>query len=297
MRLLRTMIVTGTAALAAGALTMTVATTATTAASGRSAHTAYRAPSAHFLAEARLALTKYLKHNHPQMLLAPHSNDLGPAVKGVTQEGSFNWSGYAKTSNSAKAFSSVSAKWTQPKVDCTAEDRMSATWVGFDGTSASNPTVEQDGTTGWCYQGKAIYFTWYEMFPAGSIEVGKSLKPGDKITATATRSGNNYTLKVSDATHSSSSFSKTLACKPVNGVVPCQASSVEWIEERPAFSTTGIIPLATYGSWKATSVADKSTGSTSTDSIAMVDSQDVYILSSVGNLSGGSFTTKFKDSY
>jgi hypothetical protein len=293
MRLLRTMIVTGSAALAAGALTMTVATTATTVASGRSAHTAYRAPSVHFLAEARLALTKYLKHNHPQMMLAPHAHLGGPDVKGVTKEGSFNWSGYARTSNNTDAFSSVSASWTQPKVTCTAEDRMSATWVGFDGTSSSNPTVEQDGTTGWCYQGKAIYFTWYEMYPAGSIEVGKSLKPGDKVTSTVTRSGSSYKLSVKDSTHSSASFSVTKSCASST----CHASSVEWIEERPAFSTTGIIPLATYGSWTAKSVADKSTGSTATDSIAMVDSQDVYILSSVGNLSGGSFTTKFKDSY
>jgi len=289
MRLLRTMIVTGSAALAAGALTMTVATTATTAASGRSA---YRAPSVHFLAEARLALTSYLKHNHPQMILAPHAH-LGPSVKGVTKEGSFNWSGYARTSSTTDAFSSVSASWKQPKVTCNSEDRMSATWVGFDGTSSSNPTVEQDGTTGWCYEGKAVYFTWYEMFPAGSVEVGKSLKPGDKITSTVTRSGSSYKLSVKDATHSSAGFSVTKSCASST----CHASSVEWIEERPAFSTTGIIPLAAYGSWKANSVADKSTGTTSTDSIAMVDSLDNYILSAVGNLSGGSFTTTYKDSY
>ncbi len=177
MRLLRTMLVTGTAALAAGALTMTVASTATTVASGRSAHTAYRTPSVHFLAEARLSLLHFLRHNHPTMMLAPHSR---VSVKNTKLQ-SFNWSGYAKTSTTAQAFTAVSAKWTQPKVKCGIEDQMSATWVGLDG--ATNGTVEQDGTTGWCFRGRATYFTWYEMFPAGSVTVGKSLKPGDKITA------------------------------------------------------------------------------------------------------------------
>jgi len=294
MRLLRTMLVTGSAALAAGALTMTVASTATTVASpGRSAHTAsYHAPTVHFLAEARLALLHYLRHNHPTMMLAPHSK-LGASVKNVTQAQSLNWSGYAKISKKKNAFTSVSAKWRQPSVSCSAEDQMSATWVGLDG--ATNGTVEQDGTTGWCFEGHATYFTWYEMFPAGSVEVGRSLQPGDSITASVTRSSNKYKLSVKDSTHSSSSFSKNLVCKKINGKVPCLNQSIEWIQERPAFQDTGIIPLANYGSWKATSVAGK--GSGGTDAITMVDSTGSYNLSTVGNLAGGSFTAKWHNSY
>src|SRR6185437_1119316 len=123
MRLLRTMLVTGSAALAAGALTMTVASTATTvASSGRSAHTAaaYHTPSVHFLAEARLALIKYLQHHHPHLMVVPHSH-IRADVKGVSQLASFNWSGYAKVSKKKNTFTSVSAKWTQPSVTCTAE--------------------------------------------------------------------------------------------------------------------------------------------------------------------------------
>jgi hypothetical protein len=293
MRLLRTMIVTGTAALAAGALTMTVATTATTAASGRSAHiAASRTPSVHFLAEARLALVKYLKHNHPHIMLVPH-NHIRSDVKGVSQVGSFNWSGYAKVSKKKNAFTAVSAKWTQESVTCSAEDQMSATWVGLDG--ATDSTVEQDGTTGWCFEGTPTYFTWYEMFPAGTVEVGKSLQPGDKISASVTRSSNNYKLSVTDSTHSSSSFSKTLACKKVSGKVPCLNESIEWIQERPAFGDTGIIPLAHYGSWTATAVAGK--GSGSTDAITMIDSTQSYALSTVGSLSGGAFTATWHNSY
>ena len=132
MRLLRTMLCTGSAALAAGALTITVASTATTVASGRSAHTAYRTPSVHFLAEARLSLLHYLRHNHPTMMLAPHSR---VSVKNTKLQ-SFNWSGYAKTSTHRQAFTAVSAKWTQPKVKCGIEDQMSATWVTEDQQSA-----------------------------------------------------------------------------------------------------------------------------------------------------------------
>jgi hypothetical protein len=285
MRLLRTMLVTGSAALAAGALTMTVASTATTVASGRSAHTAYRTPSVHFLAEARLSLLHYLRHNHPTMMLAPHTR---VSVKNTKLE-SFNWSGYAKTSTTAQAFTAVSAKWTQPKVKCGIEDQMSATWVGLDG--ATNGTVEQDGTTGWCFRGRATYFTWFEMFPAGSVTVGKSLKPGDKITASVTRSGTSYKLTVKDATHKGASFSKTKSC----ALATCTDESIEWIQERPAFSTTGIIPLANYGSWKATAVAGA--GSGTTDSITMIDSTESYNLSTPSSLSRGAFTTKWHNSY
>lgn len=289
MRLFRTMIVTGSAALAAGALTMTVATTATTAAGGRSAHTAaYHAPSVHFLAAARLALVRYLKHHRPVLIAVPHSH-VRTDVKGAKQVASLNWSGYEKIGKK-NAFTSVSAKWTQETVTCSAEDQMSATWVGLDGFGSSDPTVEQDGTTGWCYEGKPTYFTWYEMFPKNTVEVGTSLRPGDKISASVSRSGSLYTLKVTDATHASSSF--TASKKKCTS---CKNESIEWVQERPLFADTGIIPLAHYGSWKATAVTGKGKGTT--DAITMIDSTEQYILSSVGSLSGGSFTTKFHDSY
>jgi Peptidase A4 family len=291
MRMLRTMIVTGAAAaLAAGALTMTAATTATTVASGRSAPTAYRAPSAHFLAQARVALLHYLRHNHPTMMLAPHST-LGTSVKAPKRIRTFNWSGYARTSSNPQAFSAVSARWTQPRVKCGIEDQMSSTWVGLDGVATAN--VEQDGTTAWCYRGHATYFTWFEMFPNGSVTVGRSLKPGDKITASVTRSGHSYRLTVKDATHRAASFSRSKTC----ALNTCTDQSIEWIQERPAFESTGLIPLADYGSWKATALSGKSKGSTSALEITMIDSTNTYPLSTPSGLSRGSFTTKWHNSY
>jgi hypothetical protein len=288
MRLLRTLVVSGSAALAAGALTMTVASTATP-----DAHATYHAPSVHFLAEARSALVNFLHHNHPTMIRAPHSRLDSAGAGNATAAGSYNWSGYADTSTKKQAFSAVSGKWTQQTVTCTSEDRMSATWVGLDG--ATNGTVEQDGTTGWCYKGKATYFTWYEMFPAGSVEVGTSLKPGDKITASVTRSGTAYTLTVKDATHTNAGFTKKASC----AAGTCLDQSVEWIEERPAFGSTGIIPLAVYNSWKvtgATSTAASGSGAKVLE-ITMVDSLGEYALSSPSALSGGAFSTAFKNTY
>ncbi len=83
---------------------------------------------------------------------------------------------------------------------CSAEDQITSDWVGLDGFNSG--TVEQLGTISWCFQGTPTYFTWYEMFPAGTIEVGTTLKPGDKIAASVTRTGTSYALKLTDSTTS-----------------------------------------------------------------------------------------------
>ncbi len=76
-------------------------------------------------------------------------------------------------------FTKVSGAWTVPTVTCTNEDRITSDWVGLDGFSSS--TVEQDGTVSQCFEGQAVYYTWYEMYPAGTIAVGTSVAAGDKI--------------------------------------------------------------------------------------------------------------------
>jgi hypothetical protein len=292
MRLLRTVLVSGSAVFAAGALALTSGSTATiVAAPGRAVHATSAGPSAKFLADARAALVQFLHHNHPQALFV-HPASVRGQLAAVTKEESFNWSGYAYTSTTDQAFTRVSAKWTTPKVKCTAEDTITSEWVGIDG--ATNGTVEQDGTIGWCYRDKPTYFTWYEMFPAGTVEVGKSLKPGDKITATVSRSGTSYKLSVTDATHKSNSFSKTKSC----ALATCLDQSVEWIAERPEFSTTGIAPLADFSSWKATSLAESNGKVTvSKLDISMLDSTEKYLLSTPSSISHSSFTTKWHNSY
>ncbi len=165
MRLLRYLIVSGSAAAMAGAVTLTGATAATTvAAPARVSH----ATSARFLSEARTEIARYLRHYRPQAMLV-HTRG-AHAVKGVTAVGSFNWSGYADTSTTAQEFTKVSGSWTAPSVSCNAEDQITSGWVGLDGFNTA--TVEQLGTLAQCFQGTATYATWYEMFPGSLTVVG-----------------------------------------------------------------------------------------------------------------------------
>jgi Peptidase A4 family len=300
MRLLRYLIVSGSAAaLTAGTLALTAGSTATTVAAPAS-HVAYHRPSARFLAEARTALVRYLRHEKPQMLLA-HSGHRRAGVKGTTKTESYNWAGYADVATKAGTFTKVSGSWTAPSVTCSAEDELTADWVGLDGATSAAPTVEQDGTFGWCYEGTPVYFTWYEVYPTTAIlEVGTTLKPGDKISASVTRSGTSYTMKVTDATTSSASFTKKATC----AATTCLDETAEWISERPSFSI-GMTPLAHYNAFKMTNAAETASGKSGTigsyatnDAITMLDATSAYDLSTVSGLTGGnSFSTTWKNSY
>lgn len=293
MRLLRYLIVSGSAAAMAGAVTLTGATATTVAAPARVHHAA---PSARFLSEARTALVKYLRHDHPQAMLV-HTRH-AHAIKGVTATGSFNWSGYADTSSTKQEFTKVSGSWTAPSVSCNAEDQITSNWVGLDGFNSG--TVEQLGTFAQCFQGTPIYITWYEMFPAGLTEVGATLKPGDKITASVTRTGTSYALKLTDATTSGNNISVTKTC----ALATCVDTSAEWISERPSYSI-GIVPQAHYNAFKLTSGAQTSGGKSGTigtgpgvNAVTMVDATDTYNLNTVSALTGGNaFSTTWKNSY
>jgi Peptidase A4 family len=297
MRLLRYLIVSGSAAAMAGAVTLSGVTATTVAAPARAGH----APSARFLSEARTALVHYLRRNHPQAMLVHPGR--AHAVKSVTATAAFNWSGYADATSTKQTFTKVSGAWTTPSVTCNAEDQITSNWVGLDGFGVknfTNATVEQLGTISWCFQGTPIYFTWYEMFPNGTTEVGTTLKPGDKISASVTRTGTSYALKLTDSTTSGNNISVTKTC----ALATCKAASAEWISERPSFPT-GIVPQAHYNAYKLTSGAQTSNGKSGTigtgpgvNAITMIDSTQTYKLNTVSALTGGnSFSTTWKNSY
>jgi len=293
MRLLRYLIVSGSAAAMAGAVTLTGVTATTVAAPARVHHAA---PSARFLSEARTALVKYLRHSHPQAMLV-HTRP-AHAVKNVTASSSFNWSGYADTATKHQTFTKVSGAWTTPSVTCNAEDQITSDWVGLDGFNSN--TVEQLGTISWCFQGAPTYFTWYEMFPKGTVEVGTALKPGDKISASVTRTGTSYALKLTDATTAGNNISVTKTC----ALATCLDTSAEWISERPSFSI-GVVPQAHYNAFKITSGSVTANGHTTTigagpgvNSITMVDATNTYNLNTASTLTtGNAFSTTWKNSY
>jgi hypothetical protein len=297
MRILRALLVAVSATALGGALVISATASPTSVPAAHPA-TVHAHLTARFLSEARAALVKDLRT--PDTAIFPHGTPATSGARASTQASDVNWAGYADVSTTDGTFTNVSGSWTVPKLTCTKEDRITSDWVGLDGFSSA--TVEQDGTSSQCFEGTPVYYSWYEMYPAGTIEVGASVAPGDKISAAVTRSGSSYTLKLTDSTHTANSFSKTASCSTST----CLDTSAEWIAERPAFATTGIVPEAQFSSVKFSSASVTAAGKTSTISgfsgtnyaITCLDSTDTYDIVSTSGLSGGNaFTSAWKNSY
>jgi hypothetical protein len=239
----------------------------------------------------RLAVQRLLAHWHP-------TNHAAGRIS-LKQVASTNWSGYADTGS---GFSSVAAKWTEPKVSsCATSGPLKAVvfWVGIDGFSSQ--TVEQGGTAAICGQGTPLtYLTWWEMFPANNIQfVGQTVKPGDKISASVVRTGTKYVIKVTDSTTKGNSFTT-----PAQTCSTCKNSSAEWIGERPSTSS-GVVPLAKFGTWTVTSAAVKAGSKSGTiksfpdDAITMINNRTAKkVLAKPGplNSAGNSFKDVWKAS-
>ena len=180
-----------------------------------------------------------------------------------------NWSGYAaETSFGSPASDSVTAvagTWIVPAVTPSANPAASAAgqlsdcvvWVGIDGFSDS--TVEQIGTESEIESGVTTYHAWYEMYPAGMVEIPSlTIKPGDSIAASVQYNvashPNEFQLSILDQ---STSKSYTIY---ENTSTPSR-SSAEWIVEAPTSGT--ILPLPTFGSepfTSATATINSTTG-------------------------------------
>jgi len=247
------------------------------------------------LAEARAALIADL--HKPDVALFPQRAPEVHTGSNVPDTSTYNWAGYADTSSTTGEFTKVSGDWTVPSVTCTYEDRITSEWVGLDGFSSD--TVEQDGTVSQCFQDKAVYYSWYEMYPAGTVEVGNTVAAGDGISASVSRSGANYTLTLTDSTHTANSFTETATC----ATSTCLDTSAEWIAERPAYSI-GIVPEAQFSPVTFTSnsaVAGGQTVNISTGpspfAITSVDATDTYDIVSTSGLTHGNFTSTWRNSY
>jgi Peptidase A4 family len=261
---------------------------ATAAAASAAARPAARPASAR--AEA-LAIIKHLRvgqhgADHRVSGVSRHS--------GLSQVESTNWSGYADTGSN---FSKVTGSWSEPGASCSSSETYAAFWVGIDGYSSDS--VEQDGTLIECYRDHAYQYSWWEMYPTNDIQVvGESVAAGDTISASVVRSGDSYTLKVTDSTHTANSFTKTETCSD------CANSSAEWIAEAPCCTNSGgILPLADFGTWTE-SGATVTEGSTSgvissftDDEITMIDnSGQVKAQPGALNSSGNGFSVTWKRS-
>jgi hypothetical protein len=114
----------------------------------------------------------------------------------TTDTQSSNWAGYADTSDTYQA---AYTSWVEPTVKCTSGSSggllggllggssaaYSSFWVGLDGYTSTS--VEQTGTDSDCTSsGTPSYYAWYEMYPAGSVDLSTTTypeKPGDSMTA------------------------------------------------------------------------------------------------------------------
>jgi hypothetical protein len=175
-------------------------------------------------------------HTAPPLSVAPAAHLARPATPGGLRnpnQSSSNWSGYVDA-GLAGQFTAVTSSWTQPAVPCNVAGAASF-WVGFDGWA--NGTVEQTGTAVDCRSGSPHYYGWYEMYPAGSVNYGDTLRPGDNMSATVSRSGSTYTLTLQDFTEFWTE-THTVAGSGVN-------ASAEVIAEAP--SAGGILPLPDFG--------------------------------------------------
>jgi hypothetical protein len=216
-------------------------------------------------------------------------------IKGLTQEESTNWSGYADNNSAGNTYSTVAGNWTEPTVSCSGfTESLAAFWVGIDGLTSDS--VEQDGTLAECYFGSVYYYTWWEMYPTNDIQVvGDTLRPGDSISASVVRSGSSYTLKVTDSSRSGDSFTTTQSCSS------CANSSAEWIAEAPS-SSTGVLPLSDFHSWtlSGATVTSGSAGVISSfpdDELTMIDSSG-HVKAQPGplNSSGNGFSVTWERS-
>ena len=294
----RTIVISAVAALGLAVASLAAVTLAVGHASSRSAAHVTAASRAELSVKARIALTRYLSQGYqPRIKLAkPGGQNLNAGARNASAVQSFNWSGYADTST-AGAFTGVSASWRQPATFCSPEQRLTSYWVGLDGFD--NGTVEQLGTLAWCFEGLPYYFSWWEMFPGGSVTVGATVRPGDLISASVKRSGTNYTLTLNDFTTPGNSFSTVQSC------TTCENDSAEWIAERPAFPI-GITPLTFFRSWNVRRGSQTSNGATGSigsgpnaTQITMIDATATYPLDSVSGLfgHGSKFVARWLNSY
>lgn len=168
---------------------------------------------------------------------------------------STNWGGYAV--QSASKFTNATGSWVEPSVSCTSTgDQYASFWVGLDGYSSSS--VEQLGTDSDCVGRTPSYYAWWEMYPANSVELSTSkypVRPGDKMTATVSVSGSEFTLTLTD--------SEGWTFKTTQSGSGLAQSSAEWIAESPEIcsSRCTLAKLARFGTMGFTSASAATGGS------------------------------------
>jgi hypothetical protein len=185
-----------------------------------------------------------------------------------------NWSGYvAGNPNGSGQFQSVSGSWVEPTVNCSTGNGYDAVWVGLGGTSVQNQALEQIGTQAACSgSSDAQHFAWYELVPAGPVELDLSIHPGDHISAKVTVEGTSVTVWIKNETTGQATTKVLQMSNP-------DTSTAEWIAEAPSqcdgSGNCQTLPLANFGSVKFTSSTATADGHSG--SISSWDAQPVQL--------------------
>ena len=159
-----------------------------------------------------------------------------------------SWSGYAVTAGAP--YTSASATWQIPNARYDGGStpygyEYVSNWVGIGGYS--DATLIQVGTESVVStSGATSFYTWYELYPAGSVPIGVTVKPGDIITASlqciascSPSQTQTWQLSLADKTAGSSWTQRFQYHSSM--------ASADWITEPPYYNPPGFLPLADFG--------------------------------------------------
>ena len=164
-----------------------------------------------------------------------------------------NWSGYVLNGG---PFTSIQGQWHVPNVQ--SPNGASATWVGIDGSSITNLTLIQSGTSqnlngGFLGIGEGPSFSaWWEIIPAFPNTISLPVQANDEMrafisalsgSAAVPGSPGQWVIDLVDVTQNWDF--------PIVETYSGELSSAEWIEEDPALCGPfgcAFEPLTDYGS-------------------------------------------------
>ena len=197
-----------------------------------------------------------------------------------------HWSGYDAMKGD---FTSVSATWTQPSVNCSQGGDV-VFWVGLGGGTASSDSLQQNGTFVQCESGKPVYSAWWETWPCNAItQYGGTVKAGDKITAsTVNQGGNKYVLTVTDSTEGWSVDPTKTGC---NGGTTATA---EVVTETPEIGS-GLADLPDFGKVTYTSATINGAALSAASPTKVIIKRSGVTMDTTSAIKGGnSFTNTWK---
>ncbi len=150
------------------------------------------------------------------------------ALASTSTADSVNWAGYA-VHGKGVTYRTVRGSWRQPSVTCTrGTSTYSSYWVGIGGYSETSQALDQIGTEIDCNgSGQVRSTAWYELVPAGAVELQLVVHPGDLMNATVTVNGRSVSVSLHDVTRKQA-FTKTLTASQID------VTSAEWIVEAPS---------------------------------------------------------------